>query len=151
MGFFQCALAQDLGRRQVSSLLATWKTSCANHLNHPTRKEQGGRGLKSRGCSDICNIACFLSHSPLIDSPPVPRPAAAEHILHQVTSCSVRQEGPCVAPWVREYLNSQHLFVVRVRTTVFQYHTDDVRYHSTVWTCAGVYWSRTYCLHKDLL
>ena len=29
-------------------------------------------------CSDISNVACFLSHSPRIDSPPVPRPAAAD-------------------------------------------------------------------------
>ena len=57
--------------RATTSLqpLTTRKTSCTNH---PTRKEQGGRGLQSRGCSDICNIACLLSHSPLIDSPPVP-------------------------------------------------------------------------------
>ena len=81
--------------RATTSLqpLTTRKTSCTNH---PTRKEQGGRGLQSRGCSDICNIACLLSHSPshspLIESPPVPRPAAAEHMLHQVrvqgTLCS---------------------------------------------------------------
>ena len=60
--------------RATTSLqpLTTRKTSCTNH---PTRKEQGGRGLQSRGCSDICNIACLLSHSPLIDSPPVPPPA----------------------------------------------------------------------------
>ena len=70
--------------RATTSLqpLTTRKTSCTNH---PTRKEQSARGLQSRGCSDICNIACLLSHSPLIDSPPVPRPAAAEHMLHQVT------------------------------------------------------------------
>ena len=73
--------------RATTSLqpLTTRKTSCTNHS---MRKEQGGRGLQSRGCSDICNIACLLSHSPLIDSPPVPRPAAAEHMLHQVTLCS---------------------------------------------------------------
>ena len=64
--------------RATTSLqpLTTRKTSCTNH---PTRKEQGGRGLQSRGCSDICNIACLLSHSPLIDSPPVPRPTASYH------------------------------------------------------------------------
>ena len=77
--------------RATTSLqpLTTRKTSCTNH---PTRKEQSARGLQSRGCSDICNIACLLSHSPshspLIESPPVPRPAAAEHMLHQVTLCS---------------------------------------------------------------
>ena len=67
--------------RATTSLqpLTTRKTSCTNH---PTRKEQGGRGLQSRGCSDICNIACLLSHSPLIGSPPVPPPAEAEHILY---------------------------------------------------------------------
>ena len=77
--------------RATTSLqpLTTRKTSCTNH---PTRKEQGAIRLQSRGCSDICNIACLLSHSPshspLIESPPVPRPAAAEHMLHQVTLCS---------------------------------------------------------------
>ena len=67
--------------RATTSLqpLTTRKTSCTNH---PTRKEQGGRGLQSRGCSDICNIACLLSHSPLIGSPPVSPPAEAEHILY---------------------------------------------------------------------
>ena len=39
------------------------------------------------GCSDISNVACFLSHSPRIDSPPVPRPAAADAAV--VSLCSI--------------------------------------------------------------
>jgi len=84
--------------RATTSLqpLTTRKTSCTNH---PTRKEQGGRGLQSRGCSDICNIACLLSHSPLIDSPPVPPPAEAQHIffipLYLVLCSSIGGTGQC--------------------------------------------------------
>ena len=39
------------------------------------------------GCSDISNVACLLSHSPRIDSPPVPRPAAADAAV--VSLCSI--------------------------------------------------------------
>ena len=81
--------------RATTSLqpLTTRKTSCTNN---PTRKEQGGRGLQSRGCSDICNIACLLSHSPLIDSPPVPPPAeGGAHALYLVLCSSIGGTGQC--------------------------------------------------------
>ena len=81
--------------RATTSLqpLTTRKTSCTNH---PTRKEQGGRGLQSRGCSDICNIACLLSHSPLIDSPPVPPPAeGGAQPLYLVLCSSIGGTGQC--------------------------------------------------------